>query len=167
MKVFGALIGGAYILLWVLLLPLRLLAKGFYEALLERFTHSGQQIKRERVASAQRDERLERWVSDTYPKFSFHYCPADPDDENLEALSEEWAWELRSICSEFDEWEEENGPYKDSEDGDAAKTDLIDWVASFLMLLPLLAYVALLLGVLLWVLTFFWSSLESAFGLMS
>jgi hypothetical protein len=34
-------------------------------------------------------------------------------------------------------------------------------------LLPLLAYLALLLGVLLWVLRFFWSGLGSAFGLMS
>ena len=48
MNVFGALIGGAYFLLWVLLLPLRLLAKGFYEELLEKFTPSGQQRKRER-----------------------------------------------------------------------------------------------------------------------
>jgi hypothetical protein len=166
MKVLGGLVGGAYFLLWFLLLPLRLLAKGFYEELLERFTPSGQQRKRELMASVQREERMERWVVDTYPGFSFHYCPADPDDENLEALNEDWIWELQSICSEFDEWEEENGPYKDSEEGGAAKTDLIYW-ESFLMLLPLLAYLALLLGVLLWVLRFFWSGLGSAFGLMS
>ncbi|MDG1109921.1 MAG: hypothetical protein P8N60_14760, partial [Burkholderiaceae bacterium] len=89
-----------------------------------------------------------------------HYCPADPDDANLEALSEDWAWELRSICSEFDEWEEENGPYKDSEDGDAAKTDLIDWVASFLMLLPLVAYLVLLF----WLLKLAWRGLEVVWG---
>ena len=127
MKVLGGLVGGAYFLLWFLLLPLRLLAKGFYEELLERFTPSGQQRKRELMASVQREERMERWVVDTYPGFSFHYCPADPDDENLEALNEDWIWELQSICSEFDEWEEENGPYKDSEEGGAAKTDLIYW----------------------------------------
>ena len=157
-----ALIVGACFLLWVLLLPLRLLAKGFYEELLERFTPSGQQKKRERMASVQREERMERWVAVTYPGFSFHYCPADPDDENLEALYEDWIWELRSICSEFDEWEEENGPFKDSEDGGAAKTDPIDWVASFLMLLPLVAYLVLMF----WLLKLAWRGLEVVRGLI-
>ena len=160
MKVIGALIGGAYILLWALLLPLRLLAKGFYEALLERFTPLGQQRKRERMASVLREERMERWVADKYPGFSFHYCPADPDDENLEALSEDWAWELQSICSEFDEWEEENGPYEEADESGAAKTDLIDWVASFLMLLPLVAYLVLLF----WLLKLAWRGLEVVWG---
>jgi hypothetical protein len=162
MKVLGGLIGGAYFLLWFLLLPLRLLAKGFYEELLERFTPSGQQRKRERLESEQRDERLDRWVADTYPEFSFDYCPGDPDDENFEALSEDWAWELRSICSEFDEWEEENGPYKDSEEGGATKTDLTDWVASFLMILPLVAYLVLLF----WLLKLAWRGLEVVWQLI-
>ena len=162
MKILGVLIGGAYFLLWFLLLPLRLLAKGFYEELLERFTPSGQQRKRERLESEQRDERLDRWVADTYPEFSFDYCPGDPDDENFEALSEDWALELRSICSEFDEWEKENGPYKDSKEDGATKSDLIDWVASFLTILPLVAYLVLLF----WLLKLAWRGLEVVWQLI-
>jgi len=161
MRAFGALIGCAYFLLWVLLLPLRLLAKGFYEELLERFTPAGQQEKRERLASLQRQDRMERWVTDTYPSFSFNYCPADPDDENFETLNEDWIWELQSICSEFDEWEEQNGPYKKAEESGDEKTDLIDWVGSLLAILPLAAYLVLLFGLL----KLAWRGLEVVTGL--
>lgn len=172
MRMLLLLIRGVYDMLLIPLLPLQLLVQAFYEELLERFTPSGQQRKRERQEGEQRDERLKMWVAEEYPKFSFEYCPVDPADENAESLSLEWAYQCRDICDDFDDWEQEHGPYqgvskqRSQKPNRGAKIEIRVWMEAVIGWVIALVYLWLVAAVVLWLLKLAWRGLEVIRGLI-